>query len=93
MKEEISLKDAIAANVSRAKKKKKCRVVCCTLGVGSAHHTRSDGVAVSVSTAAPQGLTILLMNAATQTEGSEGEVSPRLIRSKSLPPMFNSEWP
>ncbi|GJZ24190.1 hypothetical protein Tco_0561649, partial [Tanacetum coccineum] len=55
---------------------KKCRVVCCTHGVGSAHHARSDGVAVSVPIAAPQGLAILLTDAATQTEGSEGEVSP-----------------
>ncbi|GJZ09337.1 hypothetical protein Tco_0543620 [Tanacetum coccineum] len=47
----------------------------------------------SVPTAAPQGLAILLMDAATRTEGSEAEVSPRLIRSKSLPHMFNSEWP
>ncbi|GKB84959.1 hypothetical protein Tco_1411488 [Tanacetum coccineum] len=31
------------------------------------------------------GLAILVTDAATQTEGSEGEVSPRLIRSKSLP--------
>ncbi|GKD53657.1 gypsy type transposase [Tanacetum coccineum] len=93
VKEEISLEDAIAANISRAEKKKKCRVMCRTHGVGSAHHARSDGVAVSVPTAAPQGLAILLTDAATQTEGSEGEVSPRLIRSKSLPPMFNSEWP
>ncbi|GJS27061.1 hypothetical protein Tco_0487681 [Tanacetum coccineum] len=85
VKEEISLEDAIAANISRAKKKKKCRVVCRTHGVGSAHHARSDGVAVSVSTAAHQGLAILLTDAATQTEGSEGGVSPRLIRSKSLP--------
>ncbi|GJZ75317.1 hypothetical protein Tco_0639782 [Tanacetum coccineum] len=65
VKEEMSLKDAIFANVSRAEKKKKCRV----------------------------GLAILLMDAATQTEGSKGEVSPRLIRSKSLPPMFNLECP
>ncbi|GJT34346.1 hypothetical protein Tco_0924765 [Tanacetum coccineum] len=71
----------------------KCRVVCHTHGVSSVHHSRSDGVAVSVLTAAPQGLAILLTDAATQTEGSEGEVSPRLIRSRSLPPMFNSEWP
>ncbi|GJV53181.1 hypothetical protein Tco_1448922 [Tanacetum coccineum] len=53
MKEEISLEDAIAANINWAEKKKKCRVVCYTHGVGSAHHARSDGVAVSVSTAAP----------------------------------------
>ncbi|GJS08757.1 hypothetical protein Tco_0365553 [Tanacetum coccineum] len=73
--------------------KKKCRVVCHTHGVSFVHHSRSDGVAVSVLTAAPQGLAILLTDAATRTEGSEGEVSPRLIRSRSLPPMFNSEWP
>ncbi|GKC78036.1 gypsy type transposase, partial [Tanacetum coccineum] len=93
VKEEISLEDAIAANISRAEKKKKCRVVCRTHGVGSAHHARSDGVVVSVLTAAPQGLAILLTDVATLTEGSKGEVSPRLIRSKSLPLMFNSEWP
>nr|GFD08421.1 hypothetical protein [Tanacetum cinerariifolium] len=39
-KEEILLVDAIAANVSRAEKKKRCRVVCRTHGVGSAHHAR-----------------------------------------------------
>ncbi|GJY41408.1 hypothetical protein Tco_0428678 [Tanacetum coccineum] len=93
LKEEISLEDAITANISRAEKKNKCRVVCRTYGVGSAHHAKSNGVAVSVSTAAPQGLAILLTDAATQTEGSEGEVSPRLIRSNSLPPMYNLNWP
>nr|GEV39817.1 transposase (putative), gypsy type [Tanacetum cinerariifolium] len=81
---QILLADAIAANVSRAKKKKKCRVVCRTLGVGSAHHARSDGVLVSVPTVAPQGLAILLADAATQTETSD-EASPRLLRSSSLP--------
>ncbi|GKE85974.1 hypothetical protein Tco_1559716 [Tanacetum coccineum] len=90
MNEEISLEDAIATNISRAKKKKKCRVVCRTYGVGSAHHARFDGVAVSLLTATPQGCAILLTDAATQTEGSKGKVSSRLIRSKSLPPMFNS---
>nr|GFC38978.1 hypothetical protein [Tanacetum cinerariifolium] len=49
-KEEIKLSDAITANISRAKKKKKCRKVCRTHGVGSAHHARSDGVLVSVPT-------------------------------------------
>ncbi|GJX38736.1 hypothetical protein Tco_0252039 [Tanacetum coccineum] len=92
-KEEILLEDAIAANVSRAEKKKKCRVVCRTHGVGSAHHARSDGVPVSVPTVAPQGLAILLADAATQTETSEDEASPRLFRSKSLPPMYNLDWP
>ncbi|GJU24615.1 hypothetical protein Tco_1163236, partial [Tanacetum coccineum] len=73
-------------------KKKKSRVVCYTHGVGSAHHARSDGVPVSVPTVAPQGLKIMLADAATQTEVSEDEGSPRLLRSKSLPPMFNLDW-
>ncbi|GKB83027.1 hypothetical protein Tco_0949922 [Tanacetum coccineum] len=89
-KEEILLEDAIAANISRAEKKKKSRVVCRTHGVGSAHHARSDGIPVSVPTIAPQGLQILLADAATQTEDEE---SPRLLRSKSLPLMFNLDWP
>nr|GEX29996.1 hypothetical protein [Tanacetum cinerariifolium] len=88
-KEEILLADAIAANVSRAKKKKKCRVVCCAHGVGSAHHARSDGVPVSVPTVTPQGLAILLTNVATQTETSKDEASPRLLRSSSLSAMHN----
>ncbi|GJW90797.1 hypothetical protein Tco_0168350 [Tanacetum coccineum] len=92
-KEEMLLEDAIMANVSRAEKKKKCRVVCRTHGIGSAHHPRSDGIPVSVPTVAPQGLAILLTDAATQTETTEDEASPRLIRSKSLPPMYNLDWP
>ncbi|GJS74454.1 hypothetical protein Tco_0707295 [Tanacetum coccineum] len=92
-KEEILLEDAIAANISRAEKKKKCRVVCRTYGVGSAHHARSDGVPVSVPTIAPHGFAILLTDAATQTQISEDEASPRLLRSNSLPPMYNLDWP
>ncbi|GKC27624.1 hypothetical protein Tco_1034918 [Tanacetum coccineum] len=88
-KEEILLEDAIAANISRAEKKKKYRVVCRTHGVGFAHHARSDGVPVFVPTVAPQGLAILLADAATQTETFKDEASPRLIRSRSLPPMYN----
>nr|GEZ02658.1 hypothetical protein [Tanacetum cinerariifolium] len=88
-KEEILLADAIAANVSRAEKKKKCRVVCHTHGVGSAHHAKSDGVPVSVPTVAPQGLAILLMDAATQTETFGDGASPRLLRSSSLPAKHN----
>nr|GFB78011.1 hypothetical protein [Tanacetum cinerariifolium] len=65
-KEEMKMADAIAANTSRAEKK--CRIVCRTHGVGSAHHARSDGVPVSVPTEVPQGLTLLLSDAATQTE-------------------------
>nr|GEV57281.1 hypothetical protein [Tanacetum cinerariifolium] len=70
-KEEMLLADAIAANVSRVEKKKKCRIVCHTHGVGFAHHVRSDGVPVSVPTIVPQGLAILLTDAATQMEPDE----------------------
>ncbi|GKG47998.1 hypothetical protein Tco_0509883, partial [Tanacetum coccineum] len=38
IKEEILQEDAIMANMSRTEKKKKCRVVWRTYGVGSAHH-------------------------------------------------------
>nr|GEV72924.1 transposase (putative), gypsy type [Tanacetum cinerariifolium] len=69
--------------------KKRCRVVCRTHGVGSAHHARFDSVPVSVSIVAPQGLAILLVEAATQTETSEDDASLRFLRSKSLPPMYN----
>nr|GEY03548.1 reverse transcriptase domain-containing protein [Tanacetum cinerariifolium] len=66
-KEEIKLSVAITANISRTEKKKKCRIACRTHGVGSAHHARSDSVPVSVPTVVPQGLTLLLVDAATQT--------------------------
>nr|GEX03896.1 hypothetical protein [Tanacetum cinerariifolium] len=93
LEKEILLEDAIVANISRDKKKKKCRVVCRTHGVGSAHHARSDGIPVSVPTVTPQGLAILLADAATQTDITEDEASPKLLRSKSLPPMYNLDWP
>nr|GEZ42934.1 reverse transcriptase domain-containing protein [Tanacetum cinerariifolium] len=48
--------------------KKKCCIVCRTHGVGYAHHARSDGISVSVPTVVPQGLALLLLDAATQTE-------------------------
>nr|GFA00482.1 hypothetical protein [Tanacetum cinerariifolium] len=70
-KEEIRFADAIAANISRAEKKKRCRIVCRTHGVGSAHHARSDGVPVSAPTVVPQGLALLLVDAATQTESDD----------------------
>ncbi|GKA63238.1 hypothetical protein Tco_0762844, partial [Tanacetum coccineum] len=38
-------------------------------------------------------LAILLADASTQTEISEGEASPRLLRSMSLPAMYNLDWP
>ncbi|GJV23742.1 hypothetical protein Tco_1376437 [Tanacetum coccineum] len=90
VKEEMLLEDAIAANISRAEKKKKCRVVCRTHGIGSAHHARSDGILVSAPTV-PQGLAILLADAATQTEvaDKEEEPHPRLQRSISLPHVYN----
>ncbi|GKF54668.1 hypothetical protein Tco_0165008 [Tanacetum coccineum] len=92
-KEEMPLEDAIMANVSRVEKKKKCRVVCRTHGIGSVHHPRFDGIPVSVPTVSPQGLAILLIDASTRTETMEDEASPRLIRYKSLSPMYNLDWP
>ncbi|GJX96094.1 hypothetical protein Tco_0351892 [Tanacetum coccineum] len=70
------LEDAIAANISQAEKKKKCRVVCRTHRIGSAHHARSKGIPVSAPTIAPQGLAILLADAATQTEVADKEEEP-----------------
>nr|GEY65355.1 hypothetical protein [Tanacetum cinerariifolium] len=70
-KEEIGLADVIAANISRAEKKRKCRIVCRTHGVGSAHHARSDGVPVSAPTMVPQGLALLLADAVMQTESDD----------------------
>nr|GEV91447.1 hypothetical protein [Tanacetum cinerariifolium] len=55
-KEEMKLLDAIAANITRAEKKKKCRIVFRTHGVGSTHHARSDGVPVSVPRWSPKVL-------------------------------------
>ncbi|GKA52192.1 hypothetical protein Tco_0745388 [Tanacetum coccineum] len=87
VKEEMLLEDAIAANLSRTEKKKKCRIVCCTQDVGSAHHARSDGVPVFVPTTVPHGLAILLVDVMTQTDVPEEESSAKLTRSKSLPSM------
>ncbi|GJY77509.1 hypothetical protein Tco_0482625 [Tanacetum coccineum] len=91
VKEEMLLEDAIAANKSRAEKKKKCRVVCRTHGIGSAHHPRSDGIPVSAPTVVPQGLAILVADAATQTEAANKEEEPHLRpqRSMSLPPAYH----
>ncbi|GJX96793.1 hypothetical protein Tco_0352591 [Tanacetum coccineum] len=93
VKEEVPLEDAIATNISHAEKKKKCKVVCRTHRIGSAHHARSDSIPVSVPTVVPQGLVILLTDAGTQNQRSEDEASPTLFRSKSLPPMYNLDWP
>nr|GEV67624.1 hypothetical protein [Tanacetum cinerariifolium] len=93
VKKEMLVEEAIAANVSRAEKKKRCRVVCRTHGVGFVHYARSDGVPVSVPTVAPQGLAILLEDAATQTKTSEDDASLRFLKTKSLPPMYNLDWP
>ncbi|GKF40212.1 hypothetical protein Tco_0120273, partial [Tanacetum coccineum] len=73
---------------------KKYRVVYRIHGIGSAHHARSDGIPVSVPTVAPQGLAILLADAATQTKvaDKEDEPHPKLQRLISLPPFFNLEW-
>nr|GFB31238.1 hypothetical protein [Tanacetum cinerariifolium] len=66
--EEIKLANAIAANISRAEQKKRSRIVCRTHGVGSAHHARSDRVLVSAPIVVPQGLALILVDAATQTD-------------------------
>nr|GEZ79092.1 hypothetical protein [Tanacetum cinerariifolium] len=63
IKEEMLLEEAIAANVSRGKKKKRCRWSC-------------DPTA----------------DAATYIEASEDVGSPRLLKSKSLSPMYNLDW-
>ncbi|GJX46784.1 hypothetical protein Tco_0271974 [Tanacetum coccineum] len=91
VKEELLLEDANAANISRAKKKQKCRVACRTHESGSAHHARSDGIPVSAPIVVPHRLAILLADAATQTEAAdkEEEPHPRLQRSISLPPVNN----
>nr|GEY01798.1 hypothetical protein [Tanacetum cinerariifolium] len=68
VKEGIKLSDAITANISHGEKKKKCRIVCRTHGVGSAHHAKSDDVPVFVPTVVPQGLALLLVDAVTQTD-------------------------
>nr|GEZ32962.1 hypothetical protein [Tanacetum cinerariifolium] len=65
---EIKLADAIAANISRAEQKKRIRIICRTYGVGSAHHARSDRVPVSAPIVVPQGLALILIDAATQTD-------------------------
>nr|GFB09527.1 hypothetical protein [Tanacetum cinerariifolium] len=73
-KEEIALADAIAANISRDEKKKKCRIVCRTHGVGSAYHARSNGVPMSVPSVVPQGLALLLVDGATQTDPEDSHL-------------------
>nr|GFC39190.1 transposase (putative), gypsy type [Tanacetum cinerariifolium] len=65
---EIKLADVIAANISHAEQKKRSRIVCRTHGVGSAHHARSDRVPVSAPIVVPQGLALILVDAATQTD-------------------------
>ncbi|GKG12456.1 hypothetical protein Tco_0346693, partial [Tanacetum coccineum] len=44
-------------------------------------------------TVSHQVLDILLVDVTAQTEVSEDEASLRLLRSKSLPPMYNLDWP
>nr|GFB88073.1 hypothetical protein [Tanacetum cinerariifolium] len=53
---------------SRAEQKKRSRVVCRTHGVGSAYHAMSDRVSISEPIVVPQGLALLLVDAATQTD-------------------------
>nr|GFA52783.1 hypothetical protein [Tanacetum cinerariifolium] len=69
-KEEMLPADAIAANVSHAEKKKKCRIVCRTHGVGSAHHARSDGVPVSPSSSITVDVSFSFMELFSSTSTS-----------------------
>ncbi|GJX11431.1 TMV resistance protein N-like protein [Tanacetum coccineum] len=82
IREEMLLEDAIAANISRAEKKKKCRVVCRTHGVGSAHHATSDGVPVSAPTVIPQVTYVLhgSLSLCAQRLRSEVEFSQQIVK-------------
>ncbi|GJX60847.1 gypsy type transposase [Tanacetum coccineum] len=89
-KEEMMLEDAIAANISRAKKKKKYRWF-------SQHHRDWFRSSLQIrrhprirAYHRSRGLAILLADAATQTEvaDKEDEPHPRLHRSISLPPFI-----
>nr|GEU62669.1 hypothetical protein [Tanacetum cinerariifolium] len=64
-------------------------VVSAGIAKGMNEGLKSDGVLVSVPTVAPQGLAILLTDAATQMEISKDGASLRLLRSSSLPTMHN----
>nr|GFC75887.1 hypothetical protein [Tanacetum cinerariifolium] len=46
-----------------------------THGVSSAHHARSNGVPVSVPSVVPQGLALLLVDGATQTDPEDSLLS------------------
>nr|GEU34612.1 hypothetical protein [Tanacetum cinerariifolium] len=92
VKEKMLLEEAIAANVSRAEKKKRCRVVCGTHGAIS---PIMPNLTASLYRCLPLLLKVLrsYADAATQIETSEDDASLRFLRSKSLPPMYNLDWP
>ncbi|GKC07749.1 hypothetical protein Tco_0999359 [Tanacetum coccineum] len=69
----LHLESDTGEDAPQRKRKKKCKVVCRTHGIGSAHHARSDSIPVSAPTVVPQGLAILLADAATQTEAADKE--------------------
>nr|GEZ34477.1 transposase (putative), gypsy type [Tanacetum cinerariifolium] len=55
-----------------------------------------DAITANISRAKKEemtGLAILLVDAATQTKISKDEASPRLLKFKCLPPMYNLDWP
>nr|GEU72165.1 ankyrin repeat-containing domain, PGG domain protein [Tanacetum cinerariifolium] len=72
--------------------KEKFRVVCRTHEVGFAHHVRCDGIPVWVPAVAPQGLSILLTDAATQTETSEDDAWAE-IKVGKLPQALEESLP
>nr|GFA79878.1 hypothetical protein [Tanacetum cinerariifolium] len=70
---------------SRAEKKKKCRIVCRTHGVSSAHHARSDGIPMSVpAVRSSQGVTV------AEDPGSENASSPIEVLSPGS--VYHPEW-
>nr|GEU77825.1 hypothetical protein [Tanacetum cinerariifolium] len=91
---EADMKDiAEAKNVEIVKELESLRVQFSDLQVSNHQLSQSDSVPVSVPTVAPQGLAILLADAATRTDITKDETSPKLLRSKSLLPMYSLDWP
>ncbi|GJV26735.1 hypothetical protein Tco_1383183 [Tanacetum coccineum] len=84
VKEEMLLEDTITANKSRAEKKRKCRIIFHTHGVGSAHHARSDLVPMSAPTVIPQGLQILLKDTAALSHQRTDHLPDLLDPSRCL---------
>nr|GEX26265.1 hypothetical protein [Tanacetum cinerariifolium] len=84
-KEEMLLADAIAENISRAEKKKKCRIVCRTHRVGSAHHARFDGVSIKNPEALLEAEADMKKATEDMSVGLSQELEDMLARFSDLP--------